>query len=204
MTAVGVYLKYPQPGMVKTRLAATIGPERAARAYARMIEHVLGNVLSVLPDDAFEIVLCCDPFRPLDEYRKLFASYPYSFAPQSGKDLGERLAGTFESLLRRHGAAVAIGTDCIALQPAHLAEVPARLATGADLVVGPAVDGGYYLIAAKRFHPELFEGIPWSSDKVLAETYARARALGLKVSELETLPDIDTAEDLAASGLDSK
>ncbi len=201
MTAVGVYVKYPLPGKVKTRLAATIGPERAAMAYVKMTGIVLGEVLSALPRERFDVTLYCDPFMPRPDYEAHFAEFPYSIAMQSGADLGERLARSLGEMLSRHDSAIAIGTDCVALRPSHLIEAAEQLAAGADLVLGPALDGGYYLIGMKKPHAALFEGIAWSTGSVLAQTIERALKLGLRVRKLEPLPDIDTEADLLGAGI---
>ena len=197
-TAVAVYVKYPEPGRVKTRLAADVGPEQAALAYQRMLTHVLDVSLDPLPPGC-ELILWCDPYRPLEDYRKRFGSY--TLRAQSGKDLGERLNDTFATLLEAHEAAITVGSDCVRIEPKHIKETLEQLHRGADLVLGPAEDGGYYLIAMKKNHPPLFSGIDWSTDRVLEQTLQKAREQGLAVHQLERLPDIDTLADWDNSGL---
>lgn len=199
-TGIAVFLKYPEPGKVKTRLAATIGNERAAEAYVKMQRHVLDKVMRPLPE-GFDVVLYGDPFVGRERYESYFTSYPFDKALQRGDDLGARLVTALGELLTTHGAAMAVGTDCVAMTPAHVTDAARRLERGADLVLGPAEDGGYYLIALKKAHPELFTEMAWSTDSVLRDTLARADQLRLRVEQLEMLPDIDTWEDWKKSGL---
>jgi rSAM/selenodomain-associated transferase 1 len=114
---------------------------------------------------------------------------------QDGQDLGERMAHafarSFESGMEK---VVLIGTDCPTLQPQHLNQAFEAL-THSDLVLGPATDGGYYLIGMKRKADYLFEGISWSTSEVLSQTLAVATAHGLHFTLLDELSDIDTRED---------
>jgi len=115
---------------------------------------------------------------------------------QSGPDLGARLAAAFAGMLAgTSDRALVIGTDCPDLGPEVLGRALGALA-GSDLVLGPARDGGYYLIGLRRPVPALFSGIEWGSSHVLEETLARARDLGLAMHMLEALGDLDTPADL--------
>jgi rSAM/selenodomain-associated transferase 1 len=115
--------------------------------------------------------------------------------PQGGGDLGERLARTFESAFASGAERVVIiGSDCPEVKSADIRTAWKELKTH-DLVVGPAIDGGYWLIGMRQAHPQLFDGITWSSEKVLGETLQRARSLGLSIQLLRILSDIDTEED---------
>jgi rSAM/selenodomain-associated transferase 1 len=118
--------------------------------------------------------------------------------PQSDGDLGERMAiavaDAFSAGARR---VVVIGTDCPDVTAGVVEEAFTRL-DAADVVLGPAGDGGYYLIGMSRLHRELFEGIPWSSSDTLRATLEQARARGLSVALLEERRDIDTAADWRA------
>ena len=115
---------------------------------------------------------------------------------QRGADLGERLASAFAELLAGPGdRAVVMGSDCPDLSPALLGEAFAALGDH-DLVLGPVGDGGYYLIGLRRPVPDLFEGVSWGTDRVLAQALERAQRMGLSVATLGMLDDIDTPEDL--------
>jgi rSAM/selenodomain-associated transferase 1 len=114
---------------------------------------------------------------------------------QRGEDLGARLVAAFDELLRVSDRAVVMGSDCPDLDPETIRMAFAALDDHA-LVLGPARDGGYYLIGLKAPAPALFEGIAWGTERVLAETLERARRLGLATRSLEVLADLDTPDDL--------
>ncbi len=118
-----------------------------------------------------------------------------TFEAQRGGDLGARMRRAIETRLEEGSArVVVIGTDAPDLTPAILQEAFTALGS-ADVVVGPAADGGYYLIGMRAAHRVLFDGIPWSTDQTLARTLAAARQAALRVHVLEILSDIDTADD---------
>ncbi len=121
---------------------------------------------------------------------------PPTFAVPPG-DVGMAMCYAIECALDHHARQVAlIGSDLPSLPPAHITAAFARLDAGADIVLGPAEDGGYYLVAATAPHPELFTGIAWSTDAVYAQTAARAAASGLTLATLPPWYDIDTMADL--------
>lgn len=186
-----VLLKAPRPGQVKTRLAAGVGVEAATEAYRQLLTTVLDRLagwpeveLRHAPDDAAgEVAGWCRP--------------GWTQAPQGPGDLGIRLARTMEEHFR-DGAArvVVIGADCPHVTVDDLRAALAALEQD-DVVLGPASDGGYWLVGLKAPWPVLFEDIAWSTAQVLAQTEARAAAAGLRVTRLRVLDDVDTAEDWA-------
>ena len=192
--AVLLFVKHPQPGKVKTRLAATLGPERAAAIYRTLGEAVLGG----LPMEDKVWVMFDPPERQAEiaEWmRGASGGRELRFVAQAPGDLGTRLIHAFGTAFAEGcEVAAAIGSDCVELSPAHFAEAWQALASH-DVVLGPAVDGGYYLLALRAPHPELFRDIAWSTDAVCRETLARAAAAGLRVHLLPTLRDVDTEED---------
>jgi rSAM/selenodomain-associated transferase 1 len=118
------------------------------------------------------------------------------FFPQSSGDLGDRLASGFSQAFEEGADAVAaIGTDCVAISAETFSQCWLALQEGADSVFGPTEDGGYYLVAMKKFRPDLFRSIPWSADDTLARSLRQAEAAGLQVATLETFADVDTGED---------
>jgi rSAM/selenodomain-associated transferase 1 len=139
-------------------------------------------------------------FTPADGRPLLEAWLPdgVGYEPQDDGDLGARMAA---AIARAHGRGagkvVVIGTDCPDLTADTVEEAFARLDT-ADVVLGPALDGGYYLVGVRRPTPEIFAGVPWSAADTLAVTLERARAAGLSVALLAPLRDVDTAADWAA------
>ena len=192
--AVLIFVKYPEPGRVKTRLAATVGAEQAAEIYERMV----AEVFATLPGDAVAIV-CFDPAARSEEIRQwiggLAAEKTLHFLPQATGDLGERLESAFaEVFALGFGQVAAIGTDCVEIDAAIFHETWTALGQH-DVVLGPSEDGGYYLIALAAPCAPLFHGIPWSSACVLADTLARAAAADLRVHLLPVRFDVDTEED---------
>jgi rSAM/selenodomain-associated transferase 1 len=192
--AILLFLKNPVPGRVKTRIAATLGPEAAAAIYRLLVRRVLEN----LPKSA-ELVVVFDPPESTLEVegwiRSLTGDRPVSFWGQTPGDLGERLLAAFSRAFRAgYTRVAAVGSDCVEI-PADFFDVAWRSLEAADVVLGPAVDGGYYLIALKRDCPGLFSGIPWSSERVFELTCARARAALLGIATLPPLEDVDTERD---------
>jgi uncharacterized protein len=187
-----VFVKAPRPGATKTRLARHIGDHAAAAVYR-----------AVAGDAARRLA----PRR--GEYQRLFFYAPAdggaeveswlrgeTCLPQIEGDLGERMAAAFAAAFERGARrAVIVGSDVPGLSGVAVREALDALEER-DVALGPARDGGYYLMALRRPCPALFAGLAWSTPSVLAATLERADALGLKVRLLEPLTDIDTLEDL--------
>lgn len=173
-------------GQVKTRLAAGMGELTALEIYRHLIE-LTYSALEAVPVPVWTYF---SDFIPESAHPTVEKSFV-----QQGKDLGERMAnafaGTFES---GRDKVVLIGTDCPTLKSQHLVQAFEAL-NHSDLVVGPAGDGGYYLIGMKCEAGYLFEGIAWSTSQVLSQTLHVASLHGLIVTLLPELDDIDTQED---------
>lgn len=180
---------------MKTRLAATVGAEAAAAIYRRLV----AEVCRTLPRDAAWRVMFDPPERQREVetwLRAMGGGAELEFQAQARGDLGARLERAFaEAFAGGCELAAAIGSDCIELSPELFAEAWRALEEGADAVLGPSADGGYYLIALRAPHPELFSPIAWSTDAVLSETLALAEKSGLRVHLLGVRHDIDTADD---------
>lgn len=200
-TAVIVFARAPQPGHVKTRLIPLIGAEGAAALHARLLKLTLETArtagfrrieLHGAPD-------CDDPF-----FRFCAGHYGVSLASQAPGDLGARMLAAFEASLAGNARVLLVGSDCPALTARHLRHAERALRDGVDAVLAPCEDGGYALIGLKRAHASLFENMAWGSESVMADTRARLAALDWRWHELETLWDVDRAEDyqrLVAAGL---
>ena len=192
--AILLFVKYPEPGKVKTRLAATLGMETAADIYRRLVAAVIAG----LPDGDDLIVMFDPPEKRAqvaEWLHSLLAGRRADFIPQAEGDLGARLDRAFAEAFAQGFAKVAvIGSDCIELSPAVFSETWEALETR-GAVLGPSTDGGYYLLALRQPCAALFRGIAWSTDEVRAQTVARAQTVGLAVHELAALPDIDTEAD---------
>lgn len=184
---IAVFAKVPEAGAVKTRLIPALGAVGAAALHEHLIAATLAKANS-LGDAAVCLWLAGDAAR-------YAAPRGTALAQQQGADLGAKMAHAFAATLARSRACALIGSDCPALQPRHLRQAFDLLA-GHDVVINPADDGGYVLIALKVPQPRLFEGIPWGGPKVLELTRARIAGLGLHAAFLPSLPDLDTPEDL--------
>ncbi len=190
--ALIVFLKHPKPGAVKTRLAPALGAETAAALYRALAEEVLVATAPRLGE--YETLVFFDPPEAVEEMRAWLPGA--RLRPQCAGDLGVRMAEAFARTFERGARRVAIiGTDVPAMTRETVAGALADLEES-DVVVGPAEDGGYYLLALREPRPELFENVAWSTPTVLEETLARAATAGLRVQQLQRLRDIDTLEDL--------
>lgn len=190
-----VLARAPRPGTVKSRLAATLGDAGACAAYSVLARHVLGRLA---PVPAGEL-----RHTPDDAGAELAAWLPpgWTLAPQGGGDLGTRLErACAEHFQRGTERVVIVGSDCPDVSAADIADAGRALAEQ-DLVLGPAEDGGYWLIglrAGAPGWPGLFHDMPWSTPALLAATLGRASALGLACARLRTLRDVDEPADWEA------
>lgn len=192
--ALIVFAKRPSPGRVKTRLTPPLSPEDAAGLYQCMLLDILAKTSQMAGVDR---LLFYEQGEGASDFFAETVGTGESY-PQEGEGLGERLAAAFERTFGLgYDAAAVIGTDSPHLPAAFIEQTFDLLDDpGVDAVFGPAEDGGYYLLAMKRLHRELFEGIPWSTDEVLKESLARAAAAGIATALLPLWHDVDTAADL--------
>ena len=187
-----VFAKAPRLGSVKTRLAANLGEAAALAAYCEMISCVLRNLHNL--HSLGSLTLCITPDESLNEFGR-WAQPEWRVWPQGDGDLGSRLARAFARAFQEGAQRIAvIGMDCPYVRIDHIRAAWRTLATS-DLVLGPAKDGGYWLIGLSRVAPQLFSEMPWSEPTLLESTLAAARSQNLRVGLLETLADIDTVED---------
>src|SRR5262245_16114320 len=194
--ALAVMAKAPIAGQVKTRLVPFLAPAQAAKLYASLLVDLSTGLRSFGAADRY---LAYAPAGAQDSLRKLVPK-EFSFVPQRGRDLGERMSNVFADLLAAgHRSVVLIGSDLPVFPLEFLTRAFALLDRSAtDLVLGPNRDGGYYLIGMRRPTPEVFEGMAWGSNSVFRSTCDRIRGLGLNVSRLPPWLDIDTPADVAA------
>lgn len=187
-----IFVKYPEPGKVKTRIARELGDERAAKIYSHMAGTIIKEVSS---SDCYRSVIFFDPPEREKEIKGWIGSG--SFIPQRGNTLGERISNAFGAVFSR-GAdkAVIIGTDCPDVSQETVEDAFGSLAEK-DAVLGPAEDGGYYLLGLRSHAPEIFRDIDWSTDRVLDQSIKRINERRLSLKLLETLTDIDTVNDLS-------
>ena len=191
-TTICLMLKAPRAGTVKTRLAKTIGAEEACFVYRRLAEHQVAQIPETC---ALEIHYA--PAEARDEMHAWLGAHV--FIEQPGGDLGNRLrhamAGAFA---RGAGGVFLIAGDCPCVTRAVILEAETLLKTH-DAVIGPADDGGYYLLAMKAPQSRLLEEITWSTEVVFQETMARVAELGLHCAVLPSFPDIDDREGWEAA-----
>ena len=184
-----IFLKAPRLGEVKTRLAVGLGPTGALHAYERLVETLLENLVTLEP-----VELRFTPDDAADEVGRWLRSGWTSRAQGYG-DLGKRLCRAFREAFESDASrVVVIGSDCPDVTPGDIEATWAALATH-DVVLGPAADGGYWLVGLRAPQKHIFETISWSTSSVLAETLERCKRGGLNVHRLRELRDVDTPED---------
>jgi rSAM/selenodomain-associated transferase 1 len=192
-----VFARLPELGRVKTRIAAELGHERTLTIYEAMLADLLERVGDSDERIEVEIMWTASPDATGEDLRRVFG--PRRLAMQTGATLGDRMSIAFSERVFFHDASkvMAIGTDEPGVDRAFI-ECAFRLLDSCDWVVGPASDGGYYLLGCRAadFFPEIFQDIEWSSDKVLQATLDRIRDKGQTIAVLPTRSDIDFVEDL--------
>lgn len=187
-----VFAKPPEPGQVKTRLFPALKPSDAAWLYLAFLTDLTQELL----DGPYQLHFAW----ALEDGAQLPKHVGVVSERQAGGDLGERLYQAFAAGLAEVPAMVVVGSDAPELRKSRVVAAFEQLEAGREVVLGPAADGGYYLIGLSRagLSRRLFEGIPWSTDSVLAESLARCREAGLTPALLPRGYDIDTPADLDA------
>jgi len=186
-----LFTRFPVPGHTKTRLIPRLGDIGAANLQKQMTEHLV-NRLQEIPNLTLQIHFTGTARSQMQAW----LGDQVTFICQSEGDLGHRLQTAlhqgFTTGLQR---IIIIGSDCPALDESHITQAFSLLRAH-DVVIGPATDGGYYLIGLNQVHSALFEDIPWGSDRVFSLTKAIAQQQNLSVALLTPLSDIDRPEDL--------
>lgn len=190
-----LFTRLPKPGFTKTRLIPALGADGAANLQRQMTVHTLNRAQSAARRHGLALEVHYTGGERPDFQQWLGADIEYR--QQETGDLGVRMAQAFASAFKRGcRSVVLIGTDCPQIDESILREAFSSL-EGKDLVLGPAHDGGYYLIGLRRPSPELFHEITWGTETVLEQTLLRARDAGRSYCLLETRNDVDRPEDLA-------
>ncbi len=183
-----IFIKNPQKGKVKTRIAQTAGEDRALQIYHELLRHTRNIALNVA---ARRWLFYSDFINENDQW----SAQDFHKMVQYGADLGERMRNAFSLILSQPtDRTVIIGSDCTLLT-ADIIETAFAKLEEYPFVIGPATDGGYYLLGMQRFAPEVFRGIAWSTDTVLSATLCAIEALDEAYFLLPALPDIDFEED---------
>lgn len=184
-----LFTKPAIPGRVKTRLIGELTADEAARLHAAFVDDLVERLREGSFDLRIAWAVTADSALPRT---------PIAGMRQHGADLGERLYRGLQEVAEDHAAVAAIGSDHPDLPLTRVEEAFARLAAGESVVLGPAEDGGYYLIAVRSecLRRELFESIDWSTPRVLGQTVERCRDLGIEPARLEPWADVDQPSDL--------
>lgn len=186
--ALLIFVKYPEPGKVKTRLAAAIGAELAARLYQEFVRQTFELARQSRTAARF---VTFSPAEKERDFKMLFPGPWHWFPQENSPDLGIRIQHAIQHVQQQsYSRVITIGTDSPSL-PAEYLDQAADALLHHDLVLGPATDGGYYLIGLKSAPSELFTGIDWSTEHVLRQTLHRAAQLRLSVYQLPVWYDVD-------------
>jgi uncharacterized protein len=186
-----IFVKNKIAGKVKTRLAAGIGPEKAMEVYEQLLDHTHKTTRCL----AFDKIVY---FSDEAEQDSLWADGNFQLKQQTGRELGERMSNAFNAQFAQGAEKVCIiGSDTFEISPAIIKEAFQALEKN-DVVIGPANDGGYYLLGMQELQPELFHNKPWSTESVLAQTLEDIERLKLSYYLLPVLSDIDHKEDWLA------
>jgi len=192
-----LFTRFPQPGRVKTRMIDRLGPHGAAQLHKKLTEQVICQIKPALESQKIKlhIYYCGGSQQEMADW--LGKKYP--LCNQQGSDLGQRMKHAFAQTIRQGAERILlIGSDCPDINADVITSGLEKL-NNHDLVLGPAADGGYYLIglgAARNENATLFNSINWGTDQVLEQTLTQAKKGGLSYSLLPQLHDIDRPEDL--------
>jgi rSAM/selenodomain-associated transferase 1 len=193
-TALIIFVRHPELGKVKTRLAKVIGDEKALKVYQLLLQHTRQITL---PLNCRKFIYYADSVTEHDGW----GDPGYTKRQQFGDDLGERMANAFRELFEQGFKRVLIiGSDCYQLRTDVIENAIEQLKTY-QTVIGPTFDGGYYLLGMNSFIPELFKGKAWSTDRVCQQTMEDLNFLSQTFVMLNRLHDVDEPADLEVNGI---
>ncbi len=189
-----VFARYPEPGRTKTRLIPAIGAEKAAALQRFLAEHVMSVIKTWVARRPVSVEIRYEGTEETRMTEWLGSGFIYNV--QRGADIGEKMHNAFEDAFNEQFEHVIIvGTDLPFLN-SEILESALNFLNTYDLVLGPANDGGYYLVGLKAAQSELFRNIPWGTDGVLDRTVHAALLLGMTLAFVQALDDVDRPEDL--------
>jgi len=186
-----IFAKAPVVGSVKTRLIADIGEQAACEVYVELLEKTLR--LAVNQPTITQLYCANDEQHPF--FQDCIKRYNVALRTQQGDDLGERMLHALKQGLKTYEKVVLIGVDCPVLTESYINKAIAGLDVS-DVVLGPAEDGGFVLIACRNTHRHMFDGVSWGDDRVLQRTVDALGVAGLSYQLLPELWDIDRVADL--------
>lgn len=191
-SVVLLYAKAPVEGKVNTRLIADIGVQAATKLQYDLIH----DRLSMLTDAKLcDVRLMCAPSQLAEDFLQCRKQYPVTLADQTGENLGERMFNGVEAALQQYNYCIVIGTDAPALDEVRIKQVIDALHEDNDVVIIPADDGGYVLIAMRQAYSFLFHDISWGSEEVMRQTRNRLNENNISFEELDSCWDVDRLED---------
>jgi uncharacterized protein len=193
VTRIIVFAKAPVAGVAKTRLIPRLGAAGAATLHAAMVKRTIATAIAA---GVGPVELACTPDTSDVFFQTIARDHDVSLSEQGAGDLGDRMCRALARAICEEAAGIVIGTDCACLEEPYLQAADAALAAGAPVVLGPAEDGGYVLIGARMPFPEMFRGIAWGTETVLASTRQALRVGEVTWHELATLWDVDRPADL--------
>jgi len=190
-----VFIKAPVPGQCKTRLTPYLSSQQACDFYKTLIKNCMDNTPNL---KATDIAIYTTPDIQHPYIKNLSQQYNTTLHSQQGKDLGERMHHALAESLQHYKKSILIGSDCPELDVKYIEKAFKALSQHdkvTDIVLGPAEDGGYVLLGARRIQAELFNNINWGTESVLQQTLKKVNTVGYHYHLLNTLRDIDTPED---------
>lgn len=188
-----VLAKAPISGYAKTRMIPQLGKAGAAELQQRLLQQTINMCHQAQLAD---IDLYCSPDTQQPIFGQLQQQYAINLYQQQGNDIGQRMYQAITEGLQHADKVVLVGTDCPSLETSHLKSAFDSLKPQSPLAIAPAEDGGYVLMAATAIHPSIFQNIHWSSSHVYAQTCQAIKQLGWLHTQLDTLRDLDTPDDL--------
>lgn len=192
-TKLFIFLRFPEAGNVKTRLAKKVGIKKATKIYKRLAENTIKKIYP-LHRKKVEIVIAYTPKNKGNKVKK-WINYPFTYYAQKGSNLGKRLSNAVKwGFQNKAKKIIIIGSDCPDLLASTISKAIREL-SGNDIVLGPAFDGGYYLVGLNNNRNFLFKNIPWSTSKVLKRTLDKIKEAKLVYKLLPPKYDIDTFDD---------
>ena len=191
--ALIIFAKAPIPGQVKTRLCPPLAPDEAATLHGSMVMDTLERCRHLIEFDRY---LACAPSKQHPFFKAMEARMGVHLIEQITGDLGGRMNQACQSAFDNgYKSVIIIGTDLPTVD-SDIFRTALQALANHDVVIGPSVDGGYYLIGSKKLSTELFSDIPWSTDQVLTLTQQKVQGLGLSLKLLAQQRDLDTISDL--------
>ncbi|MEA3292157.1 MAG: TIGR04282 family arsenosugar biosynthesis glycosyltransferase [Pseudomonadota bacterium] len=187
-----LFARAPRPGSVKTRLQPALGTQRAAAVAERMLRRSVETMAGAWPGS---LVLAVTPDSNHPLFEELVDAYDLSLVLQHGADLGARMLHALEAGVAEAGCAAVVGSDVPQISGATLRQAHSKMTRGNN-VLGPAADGGFYLLGLQRTDAAMFDGVRWGGSDVCEQVLRQSAALGLTFTQLPEMRDIDTPDDL--------